>query len=81
MNVEYDKVRALIRVSSPDRRVWADISDYVWERETQLHERIAQLLLEARSHGVNGAILFTVTVSFGPEGERIEALSYEPVRP
>lgn len=80
MNVEHDKVRALVRVSSPDRRVWADIDAEVWERETAWHDRIAATLLEARSHGVNGLILFTVTVSFGPEGERLDAMSYEPVR-
>jgi hypothetical protein len=80
MNVEHDPIRALVRVSSPDRRVWSDIDDVVWNRETGLHDRIAQLLLEARAHGVNGQIMFTVTVTFDADGERIEALSYELVR-
>lgn len=81
MNVKHLASRAVVRVSSPDRRVWADIDEWtVWNRETALHEPIARKLVEAREHGVNGLIEFRVTVSFGPQGERIEKLEYETVR-
>jgi hypothetical protein len=81
MNVERDEARALYKVSSPDRRVWAYVSDLFHLAGGEPAEvLIERTLLKAREDGVNGRVMLTVTRKQEPGDAVAEyTMTYEPV--
>ncbi len=61
MITERDVYRRTIKCLSPDRRVWFLIHDSFFRDHPEVHDEVEKQLIRARSHGVNGQIVITVT--------------------